>query len=555
MGKSQIKLFKPYRQNQVQLLPPSLDSLIEPSHPVRRVSDLIDQIDISPLIAQYSGRGASSYHPRMMLKVLVYGYMRNIYSSRKLEMAIKENIHFMWLAGGNQPDHHSINRFRSGRLKESLKTIFSQLVLLFHEAGYLSIKQLYTDGTKLEANANRYTFVWSKASKNNRQRVGKQLEELWSYAVGVAKEELMDTQPCDFEQLAPEEVAQTLKKIDQALQKVDKQSEAVAAHGGKEELKKKRQKLTYAKKAWPENLKKYEEQQAIAGDRNSYSKTDPDATFMRLKDDHMQNGQLKPAYNLQCSSNEQFILHYSLHQNPGDTLTLIPHLEGFEQSYGQMPEEITADSGYGSEQNYQYLEEQQVQAYVKYNYFHKEQRKRYAEKNSFKPSQLYYNAEQDYYVCPIGQKMTHIGQHTKKTASGFIQHLDRYQAQNCEGCPLRAACHKSKHNRIITINHQLNHYRQKAKEKLNSEEGIKRRKKRPCEIEAVFGILKQNRNFRRLSLRGLEKVEIEVGLHAVAHNFRKLAAKMSQKKGKDPLFPFQEPKRELHNTNQLLKVA
>ena len=238
MGKSQVKLFKPYQQNQLQLLPPSLESLIGESHPVRMVSDLIDQLDISLLIDQYAVRGASSYHPRMMLKVLAYGYMRNIYSSRKLEMAIKENIHFMWLSGGNQPDHHSINRFRSGRLKKSLKTIFGQLVLLFHEAGYLSIKQLYTDGTKLEANANRYTFVWSKSTQKNRQRVASQLEELWSYAEGVAKEELMDTQPCGFEKLDPEAVAQTLEKIDQALQKVEKESEAVEDQGGAEELKK-----------------------------------------------------------------------------------------------------------------------------------------------------------------------------------------------------------------------------------------------------------------------------------------------------------------------------
>lgn len=238
MGNSQAKLFKPYQQNQVQLLPPSLDSLISESHPVRLVSKLIDQLDISTLIDQYTARGASSYHPRMMLKILAYGYMRNLYSSRKLEMAIKENIHFMWLSGGNQPDHHSINRFRSGRLKESLKTIFSQLVLLFHDSGYLSIKQLYTDGTKLEANANRYTFVWSKSTQKNRQRVASQLEELWKYAEGVAKEELMDTQPCDFEKLEPEAVAHTLEKIDQALKQVEKESETVLAQGGAEELKK-----------------------------------------------------------------------------------------------------------------------------------------------------------------------------------------------------------------------------------------------------------------------------------------------------------------------------
>ena len=276
---------------------------------------------------------------------------------------------------------------------------------------------------------------------------------------------------------------------------------------------------------------------------------------MRLKADHMKLGHIKPAYNFQCSTNEQFILHYTLHQNPGDSLTLIPHLEAFAQLYGQTPDEIIADSGYGSEQNYQYLEEHQIEAYVKYNYFHQQQRKNYAKKRPFHVSQLHYNVDEDYYVCPMGQKMEHIGKRTRKTASGYTQHLDRYQAQNCEECPLRASCHKSKHNRIIEVNHQLNQYREQAKEKLNSEQGVKRRKKRPCEIEAVFGILKQNRKFTRASLRGVEKVEIEVGLHALAHNFRKVAAKISQKKGKQPLFPFQEQQNEQYHKTKRQKAA
>ncbi len=217
MSKSSSQLFLHYEPNQLQLLPPSLDSLISSDHPVRLVSQVIDQIDLSEVIEQYKGSGRPSYHPRMLLKVLVYGYLRNVYSSRKLETAIHENIHFMWLAGGNRPDHHSINRFRSERLKGVVKSVFSQIVLLLHEQGQLDIKLLYTDGTKLEANANRYTFVWGKRIKNSRERISSQLEELWSYAQQVAKEELMDTRPWDFEQLDPQAVAQTIEQIDQAL--------------------------------------------------------------------------------------------------------------------------------------------------------------------------------------------------------------------------------------------------------------------------------------------------------------------------------------------------
>jgi len=217
MGTNKDHLFKSYEPGQLSLLPTSLDSLISAEHPVRIVNRVIDELDLRPVLALYKGGGASSYHPRMMLKVLVYGYIRNIYSSRKLELSVKEHIHFMWLAGGNQPDHNSINRFRGDRLRPVLKQVFSEVVMLLHEAGYLDIRDISTDGTKIEANANRYTFVWAKRIQNSRKRIAQQIEELWSYAESVAKEELMDTQPCDLEKLDPEAVQKTIAKIDQAL--------------------------------------------------------------------------------------------------------------------------------------------------------------------------------------------------------------------------------------------------------------------------------------------------------------------------------------------------
>ena len=141
------------------LLPPSLEELIVADHPVRIVNQVLDKIDIEPLLQQYSGGGSSSFHPRMLLKVLVFAYINNNYSSRKIESALKENIHYMWLSGMSTPDHNTINRFRSERLKEVLRQVFTQVVLLLSEEGLLNIKELYTDGTKIEANASRYTFV------------------------------------------------------------------------------------------------------------------------------------------------------------------------------------------------------------------------------------------------------------------------------------------------------------------------------------------------------------------------------------------------------------
>ena len=222
----------------------------------------------------------------MLLKVLVYGYLNNTYSSRRMESALKENIHFMWLAGMNKPDHNTINRFRSERLKDVLKTVFGQVVELLVEAGHLSLKEIYTDGTKLEAQTNRYTFVWGNAIKTSKARMEEQLKELWAYAEGIAAEELKDETPESFAPVSAEQVKSTIDRIDQALE-------------GKEISKKKRQQLNYAKKTWPRNVERYTQQEKILGKRNSYSKTDPDATFMRMKEDHMKNGQLKPAYNVQ----------------------------------------------------------------------------------------------------------------------------------------------------------------------------------------------------------------------------------------------------------------
>ena len=337
----------------------------------------------------------------------------------------------------------------------------------------------------------------------------------------------MDTRPCDFEKLDPEAVKKTIEAIDKALKAQPK---------GKID-KKKKQKAGYGKKNWPEALKHYEEQEQILGDRNSYSKTDPDATFMRMKEDHMKNGQLKPGYNVQMSSNSQFLTHYTIHPNPTDTLTLKPHLESFEQQYGSLPDQLTADAGYGSEENYAYLEENDIEAFVKHNYFHKESKASFQKKRPFHPNSLHYNEKEDVYICPMGQRMSNIGTFKRKTKSGFEQTLTKYQAQNCQGCPLHTSCHKARTNRIIEVNHPLIRHRKLAREKLTSEEGIKKRKNRPQEIEAVFGILKQNHGFRRLTLRGKKKVEIEVGLHALAHNFRKWAALVLDKPTKAPLFP------------------
>jgi transposase len=509
--------FKDYNQNQTMLLPYSFDDLIPEKHPVRVIDQVVDSLNIQPLLKAYSKEGNPGYHPKMLLKVMLYGYMTNIYSSRKIELALRENINFMWLSSMTIVDHNTINRFRSDKLKDSFKEIFKQVVLMLANEGLITLKNIYTDGTKIEAQAGRYTFVWGNSIKTNKSKMLTQLEELWNYAQSIDNDDEPNPEPNQFKEISKEVIQKTVAQIDAKLSGNDKASSKAKA------------KLRYIKNNFVTNLEKYEQQEAILGNRNSYSKTDTDATFMRMKEDHMLNGQLKPAYNTQISTENQIIVHYTTHQNPTDTKTLKPHLADFEQTYGEEIfnelETITADAGYGSEENYDALEDKGITAYIKYNTFDKEQDKNYQKKHkTFSKENLYYNQEEDYYVCPIGQKMHKTHQSQKNTEAGYEQNLSHYQAQNCQGCPLRSQCFKAKGNRSIERNHNLERHKQKTRELLLSEIGIQKRKQRSADVEPVFAQLKHNNGFRRFTLKGIKKVDLEFGLMAIAHNLRKKIA-------------------------------
>ncbi|QKJ29936.1 IS1182 family transposase [Mucilaginibacter mali] len=503
-------VFKEYDPDQLTFLPYKLEELVPQGHPVRIVSKVVDQVDVKPINRKYKGGGASSFHPRLMLKLLIYGYLTNTYSSRKLEDQAAQNVHFMWLLGMKKPDHNTINRFRSEKLSGVLKEIFSHIVLLLQQEGIVSLKEaVFTDGTKIESVANKYTFVWGKSIKNSKEKMKAQLDELWSYAQTIAAEELKDTAPLEYSEINPEKVKETISKINAALD-------------DKEDVDKKvRQKLNYAKKHWPENLARYDEQEKLLGGRNSFSKTDPGATFMRMKEDPMLNGQLKPGYNLQISTQEQFILNYSLHQTTTDYQTLPSHIEQYETLYHALPKAVVADAGYGSDENYGVLQQKGIEAYIKYNTFDQEQNKGI---KAFGNDSLHYNEQEDYLVCPMGQHMQHIGTGQRVSTSGYVQLISRYQAQNCENCPMRGVCHQAAGNRVVEINHSLRIHKQIAKERLNTEQGIKYRKRRPADVEPVFANLKHNHGFRRFLLKGMSKTEVEIGLLSIAHNLRKWKA-------------------------------
>lgn len=502
-------VYKELTSNQNVLFPVSLSQKIPSNHPVRVVDQVVDALNIDKLHSGYKGGGTSSYHPRMMLKVLFYAYLNNIYSCRKIEKALQENIHFMWLSGNNTPDFRTINNFRGKRLKEDIKELFSAIVLLLQEEGYVSLDVQYIDGTKIESASNRYTFVWRGSVEKNKVKLESKIHSVLQEVDKHIEQDKQERSP------------ETLPSIDSTLlrEKVSALNKRLSTMNKAEQKQ-----VQQLQEDYLPRLEKYELQLEKLGDRNSYSKTDESATFMRMKEDHMKNGQLKPAYNIQIATENQFITNLGIYQRAGDTATLLSMLKDFAKTYKKQSKTVVADAGYGSEQNYEFMEDHQIEAYVKYNYFHKEQ-KRAWRKDAFAQHNLFYNKEQDYYICPMGQKLQYIGQAKNKSDLGYVSTVSRYQAQNCEGCSLRCVCHKSKNNRIIEVNYKLKEYKRRARERLLSEEGIYHRGKRCIEPEAVFGQIKHNSNWSRFRLRSLEKVKIEFTLVAIAHNLRKLAKK------------------------------
>ncbi len=509
------------------LLPPSLDELVPENHMVRVIDAVIDRLDISDILSTYRGGGNSAFNPKMMLKVLVFAYLSNVYSSRRIEDLLKRDIYFMWLSGMKRPDFRTINHYRGKRLKEGFDAVFTQVVKLLQEEGFVSLKVQYVDGTKIESVANKYTFVWRGSVEKYDARLKAKTEALLRQI--EQNHSIENRENPAAEELTAEDVAERVGRIKE---KVD------ADNLSKEDRKALKQIETDA----VPRMNRYKEQLETMGSRNSYSKTDPDATFMRMKEDAMLNGQLKPGYNVQISTENQFITNFGIYQRPTDTLTMIGYLESFKTRYGMQSEEIVADSGYGSEENYEYMFSNGMTPYVKYNMFHVEQRRSYRN-NPFRVSNLFYNPHGDFYVCPMGQKMKFIRQEKRYTASGYQQTVSVYRAKRCEGCPLRGQCHKSRRDRQIEVNHTLDDYKARARALLTSEQGLKHRSNRPIEPEAVFGQIKECGRFRRLRLKGLTGAKIDFGLKALAHNLRKLAQAWAKYSFCDKSLSSQTPKR------------
>lgn len=507
------------------------NSEIADNAPVRMVNAIVESLDLSSFKKLYRERGRCAYHPKMMLKVIIYAYMNNVYSCRKIEQLLHRDIHYMWLADQDRPDFVTINRFRN-RVKEEINNIFTQIVLLLAGRGMVTLDVEYIDGTKIESKANKYTFVWRKTVERNRAKLQDKIRVLLQQIdEAIAQDNASEQDKVEF---TPEALTSIIAELKETLASQPEPK-------GKEERKERRERNKQIKEleGHRDKLAEYDGRMEQIGTRNSMSKTDPDASFMRMKEDAMNNGQTKPGYNLQISAENQFITDFALFPNPTDTLTLISFFNSFLNRYGHLPSVAVADSGYGSEENYRFMDEAGMDAYVKYNRFHLEQRPRY-KPDPFRYDNFYYNATEDYYVCPMGQHMTRIGARHSKTASGYRSENARYRAQNCKGCPLRCLCYKAAGDRrTIEVNHRLNEYKRKARELLTSEEGLKHRGRRCIEPEAVFGQMKYNKAYRRFRHFGKDKVTMDFAFFAIAFNLAKMwsiMAKQAKNGGNTPFF-------------------
>jgi transposase len=512
--KSPHVVFKPYTMGQLQL-PTNLEELIPENHLVRVVHEAIEKMDLDPLMKRYKGGGTSSYHPKMMLKVLVYAYTQRIYSSRRIAKALRENIHFMWISGNSRPDFRTINRFRGEVMRGIMEQVFASVLELLIEEGYVKLEHYFLDGTKIEANANRYSWVWAKSTKGYKKKLQENVKKLLDEIEQVDEEEDEEYGDKDLEELG-EDGPIDAEKLEKKIQELNELL--------KEDPEDK--KLAKAVKKMQEDYlprqQKYEAQEKKFKGRSSYSKTDVDATFMRMKEDHMKNGQLKPGYNVQIGTENQFVVGFSVHQRPGDSGCLIPHLKGLKAQLGRFPEKVIADAGYGSEENYVYLDGQGAEAYIKYNTFHLEQKKR--KKDRFRAASFPYDETKDEFICPAEKRLTYRRTEPYQTENGFQTELRFYECEVCCGCELKTQCTRAVGNRRIRVSFRGRELRDRAGRNLLSKQGMALRSKRPVEAESVFARLKHNWGFRRFLLRGKEKVEVEWGLLSIAHNLAKVAA-------------------------------
>ena len=454
----------------------------------------LEELDYTKLYRAYSGIRKSQIEPRVLFKVLVCAYMKGVYSSRKIEELCRENLVFRWLLEDQKtPDHCTIARFRGNRnLQEAFEDLFFQYVKKLENKGYTEHSEVFVDGTKIESKANRYTFVWLK-------QVSKQLEKI--------KARLKE-RVCPQGNLTSTKVE---KRLEQLNTEIEAQGIEVKKGRGhhKPEIVRERDELALLYRRWME----YNRKKAICGEnRNSYSKTDTDATFMHMKDDHMRNGQLKPGYNVQFAVNSGFITGIGVFSNRTDFGTLIPFLTYLWHKHGKSYRNVVADSGYESLANYRWLFENGQTAFIKpANY--ESGKKRSSKSQVGRMENMGYYEPDDCFICKNGRHLDLSSHYTSHAKDGTERKISVYRCEDCSGCPYRTACCKAKDSekrKEIFVCWEFQNLRKNSYHNITTEEGKLLRCNRSIQAEGAFGQLKHNRNFKRFLTGGKVKVLAEL---------------------------------------------
>ena len=508
-----------------------MEGLVPDDDSVRLLSHELEELDYSLLYQAYSAKDRNpAVDPKTMFKILTYAYSQNIYSSRKIERACKRDINFMWLlAGKRAPDHSTIARFRTGFLADACENLFYQMVKRLENAGELSKETVFIDGTKLEACANRYTFVWKKSIGKWEAKMFQKIQA----AVSLLNQEYIQS----F-QVAENTRTQDLQEICRFLEGVCKDQHTVFVHG-RGKRKSRNQRYLELFRRFLERQTIYDWHTASFQGRNNYCKTDPDATFMHMKDDHMRNAQLKPGYNVQIAVDSEYIVAADIFQDRNDVWTLVPFLKRMEENLGFRYPSVTADSGYESEEGYTYLREQGQKPYIKPQTYEK-WKKRSFKKDISKRENMGYDEMTDTYTCHAGKKLQAVFLKKQKSKSGYESEVTVYECEDCTGCPCKEKCTKAKGNKRLYVSKSFLEKRQESYENILSETGILYRMNRSIQVEGAFGVLKDDYEFQRFLLRGKTKVKLEILLLSMGYNLNKLHAKIQNNRTGKHLFPVKE---------------
>ena len=505
-------------------LPLDLEISIPSDDPVRLVSAFVEEMDLSELYKTYGRIRKNQATPRQMLKLVIYAAMNRIYSSRDIRKACKRDINFMYLLEGMPaPDHATIARFISLHFSACAKVLLAQMSDLLYLLGEISGKTIFIDGIKIESAANKYTFVWKRAITKNQARL---YTKLTSFVAEC--EELYGIRTVYHDQIS----IHTLKRLKKQLCRVKVQEGIVFVHGighRKTQLQKSLEQLDQ----YLEKLKEYTKKLYTLGDRNSYSKTDPDATFMRMKEDAMLNGQLKPAYNIQHGVDSEYITWIDISPRPTDTCTLIPFLKDMESHLGFKYSEIVADAGYESEENYLFIEGNGQTAYIKPQNYEISKTRKY-KKDISRRENMEYHADRDSYIWRNGRELTVTNERRSKTASGYVSVKTYYRSPDCTGCPYKTECIKGnncktpmeKRNKVLMVSKTMSQKRAEDLERITSEYGTMLRMNRSIQAEGSFADVNEDMNFRRYLYRGKANALAESILLAMGRNINKLHCKI-----------------------------